>query len=134
MQKKELKKANGDVFFQAERKAGNSYIQVNWIGIQSLETIMMGAGLLLNMLRELPCSAILYSNQELIGPWEDGAFFLGSSWAPKARNLGVECFAHVLAPGIYGRRSFQRFEQLAQHQFRIEAFETIKDAEAWLQE
>jgi hypothetical protein len=132
MDKKELKKANGDLFFEAKRQAGNAYIQVNWIGIQTLETIMMGANQLLTLLRQQPCPAILNSNNELIGPWDDGAFYMGSKWAVQARILGVLHFAQVLAPGIYGQRSFQVFQQFAQQHFQIETFATNADAEAWL--
>jgi len=129
---KELKKSNGDLFFEAERKFDNSFILVNWIGIQTLETVMMGANSLLTMLRREPCSAILNSHKELIGPWEDSALFLGSKWAVQAKILGVFHFAQVLAPGIYGQRSFQTFYQLAQRHLQIETFATDAEAEAWL--
>jgi hypothetical protein len=132
MDRKELRKANGDVFFEAERQAGNSFIFVNWIGIQSIEMIMMGANLLLTMLRQRPCAAILNSNQELIGPWNDGALFLGGKWAPQAKKLGVIHFAHVLAHGIYGQSSFQLFHQLGQQHLQIQTFETDAEAQAWL--
>ena len=132
MDSKELKKPNGDVFFEAERKHANSFILVNWIGIQTLETIMMGANQLLVMLRQKPCYDILNSNKELIGPWDAGALYLGSRWALQAKALGVEHFAQVMAPGIYGQRSFQKFQDLAQHFFQIETFETDAEAEEWL--
>jgi hypothetical protein len=128
----ELRKANGDVFFEAERQAENAFIWVNWIGVQSIETMMMGANLLLTMLRQEPCPAILNSNKELIGPWKEGALFLGSKWAPQAKKLGVVQFAQVLSHGIYGKTSFQHFHQLGQHHFRIETFETEAAAQAWL--
>lgn len=132
MEKKELKKSNGDVFFEAQRKAGNAYILVNWIGVQSVETIMMGANILLNMLRQNPCTGILNSNKELIGPWDDGALFMGSRWAIQARNLGLQYFAQVLSPGIYGQRSFQQFQESAQHHFQIKTFNSDTEASAWL--
>ncbi|MBK0402717.1 hypothetical protein I5M27_06950 [Adhaeribacter sp. BT258] len=133
MEKKELKKANGDVFFEAMRAADNSYILVNWVGIQSLETIMLGANQLLQMLRHQPSLSILNSNKELIGPWDDGALFLGNTWAVKASILGVKNFAHVLAPGLYGKRSFQKFEQFAERYFTIETFESEVEAIQWLE-
>lgn len=110
----------------------NSYIYANWIGIQTIETIMMGAGQLLTLLRRQPCPAILNSHKELIGPWESGALFMGNQWARQAKTLGVLHFAQVLAPGIYGQRSFQIFYQLAQNHFQIETFATDAEAEAWL--
>ncbi|WP_146905117.1 hypothetical protein [Adhaeribacter aerolatus] len=84
------------------------------------------------MLQEQPCSAILNSNQELIGPWHDGALFLASQWAPQAKKSGVLYFAHVLAPGTYGQSSFEKFYQLAQHHLQIETFTTDEEAAAWL--
>jgi hypothetical protein len=132
MNKIELKKANGDLFFEAERKQDNTYILVNWIGIQSLETIMMGAHQLLTLLCQQPCPAILYSNKELIGPWDDGALFLGSKWAQEAKKLGLKFLAEVQSPGIYGQRSLQKFNDLAQHQLQIETFTAEAEAEAWL--
>ncbi len=132
MDTRELIKANGDLFFEAERKGANSFIYVNWVGIQSLETIMMGANQLLSMLRHQSCPAILNSNKELIGPWDDGALFMGGKWVLEANMLGVVHFAHVLSPGIYGKRSFQKFYQLAHNYLQIETFDTDADAEAWL--
>jgi hypothetical protein len=134
MDKKELRKANGDVFFEAARQVENAFILVNWIGIQSVETIMMGANLLLTMLRQEPCAALLNSNKELIGPWNDGALFLGARWAPQAKSLGMVYFAQVLAPGVYGQRSFHLFLPLAQPHLQVEIFETDAAAEAWLQD
>ena len=119
-------------FLRQNGKADNSYILVNWIGIQTLETMMMGANQLLTMLRQQPCHGILNSNKELIGPWDDGALFLGSKWARQAKILGVLHFAQVLAPGIYGQRSFKQFYQFAQQHLQIETFATEAEAEAWL--
>ena len=132
MDRTELRKTNGDVFFEATREAGNSYILVNWVGLQSLETIMLGANQILNMLRQRPAFAILNSNKELIGPWDEGALFLGNTWAPKARLLGVKNFAHVLAPGIYGKRAVQYFLQSAEKYLQIQTFETDQEAAEWL--
>lgn len=133
MAKKELKKSNGDVFFEAEFSKETNCILVHWIGIQTIETIMLGANQLLQMLREKPCPKILNSTRELIGPWNDGAAFLGHKWAIKAKLAGIKHFAHVLAPGIYGRKSFQFFFDAGTHHFEIMSFETESEAQRWLQ-
>jgi len=132
MERSELFKANGDLFFEVERKPANSYIYTNWIGIQSLESILMGSKQVLTMLRREPCKAILNSNKELIGPWDDGALYMGNKWVKDLNTLGVIYFAHVLAPGIYGQRSFEKFFQLAQPYIQIEVFNTEEEAESWL--
>jgi hypothetical protein len=131
---KELKKANGDVFFEARRAADNTFISVNWIGIQSLETIVMGGNCILSMLREKACQGLLNSNRELVGPWEVGVNWLGHKWAPQVKALGLQYFAHVLSPGIYGQRSFQSLAPIIKLQFEVRSFDNEEGAEAWLEE
>ncbi|MFA1770414.1 hypothetical protein ACD591_03860 [Rufibacter glacialis] len=132
MDKMELKKPNGDVYFEAWRLSDNSCIKVNWIGIQSLETVVMGGNLVLTMLREKSCPAILNSNRELIGPWESSANYMAQKWAPSAKRLGLQYFAHVLSPGIFGRRSFDLFLQLLTTPLTVKSFEDEETADAWL--
>lgn len=134
MDKKELRKANGDVFFEAQRMADNSFIYANWIGVQSLESIILGGNLLLTMLRKQPCAAILNSNKELVGPWEVGVNWLGYKWAPQAKALGVVYFAHVFSYGIYGKKSFEAFLPFLNQHFEVCAFEDETAAREWLQQ
>ncbi|MCC9168943.1 hypothetical protein [Pontibacter harenae] len=129
---KELKKANGDVFLEARRSHDNTYILVNWIGIQSLETIVMGGNHILSMLREKPCKGLLNSNRELIGPWDAGVNWLVHKWTPQAKSLGLTYFAHVLSPGIYGQWSFQALYSSLKEQLNIGPFDNEKAAEEWL--
>lgn len=131
MDKQKLKKTNGDIFFEAERAHDNSYIFVNWIGVQSLETIVMGGNLLLAMLRKQPCLAIVNNNHELVGPWEVGVNFLVYKWAPEAKVLGIRYFAHILSYGIFGRKSFDTFMPMVKSYFEVQAFEKEKDAKTW---
>lgn len=132
MDKRELRKANGDVFFEAVRMTDNSFIKANWIGLQSLESIVMGSNLLLSMLREKPCSALLNSNSELVGPWEVGVKWLAMKWAPEAKAFGVRYFAHVLSHGIFGKRSFQTLLPLIENEFDVRSFDDETAAEEWI--
>jgi hypothetical protein len=129
---KELKKANGDVFFEARRKPDNSYIAINWIGLQSLETVMLGCNQILAMLREKPCPRLLNSNRELVGPWEVAVSWLVYKWAPQANALGLRYFAHVLSPGVFGQRSFRSFQDMLKGELRVKGFEEEQKAEDWL--
>ena len=130
---KELKKAEGFTFFEAKRTPENSFIYVNWIGIQSLETVVMGGNHVLTMLRDKPCQGLLNSNRELIGSWEVAVSWLTHKWVPQAKALGLRYFAHVLSPGIYGRRSFDLFYPTLRSELEIEVFEDENSAEEWLQ-
>ncbi|MFC6999540.1 hypothetical protein [Rufibacter roseus] len=131
-EKRELKKASGDVFFEAYYDTTNHYIFCSWIGIQSLETVMMGGGLLLSILQERPCAGLLNSNLELIGPWEVAVPYLTKKWGPKAKELGLQYFAHVLSPGIFGQRSYKVFREEAKGILRVKAFQDVETAEDWL--
>lgn len=130
--KKELKKASGDVFFEAWRAPDNAFIYVNWIGIQSMETIVMGGNQVLNMLRDKPCPAILNSNRELVGPWDVAVSWLKSRWAPQASELGVRYYAHVLSPGIFGKRSFEQLHPSLKAYFKVKSYEDESMAEEWI--
>ncbi|WP_207431004.1 hypothetical protein [Sabulibacter ruber] len=132
LDKKELRKANGDVFFEAYQLHHQSYIYVNWIGIQSLETMVMGSNHVLSILREKPCKGLLNSNQELIGPWDAAVQYLAYKWAPTASNLGLRWMAHILSPGIYGRKSFDLFKQHLSTSITLKSFEDRTTAEGWL--
>ncbi len=134
MDTKELKKANGDVYFEARRLAHNDYLFVNWIGIQSLETMVMGSNHILALLRERPCRGLLNSNRELIGPWDMAVSYLAHRWAPAANALGLRYFAHVLSPGIFGQRSFDQFSKQLKDQLILKSFEEQSQAEQWLQQ
>ncbi|NDK56650.1 hypothetical protein [Pontibacter fetidus] len=131
MDKQELRKSNGDVFFEAERATDNSFICVNWIGVQSLESIVMGGNLLLAMLRKQSCQTIVNNNHELVGPWEVGINFMAYKWAPEAKVLGVKFFAHILSYGIYGRSSFEAFAPLVKSFFEVASFEDESAAKTW---
>ncbi|PRY11354.1 hypothetical protein CLV24_111149 [Pontibacter ummariensis] len=130
---KELKKADGYPFFEASRRPDNSFIAVNWIGTQSLETVVMGGNHILAMLREKPCQGLLNSNRELIGPWDAAVSWLSYKWVPQAKELGLRYYAHVLSPGIYGQRSFAMFQESLKSHFSMRPFNDEKRAEEWLQ-
>lgn len=130
--RKELHKANGDVFCEIRRSPDNAFIYVNWIGIQSLETIVMGCNQVLNLLRERSCPAVLNSNHELIGPWEMAISWLVNKWAPQAKALGLKNFAHVLSHGIFGKRSFEKLKPELSHHFKVKSFDDETMAEEWI--
>ena len=129
---KELKKAEGFTFFEARRTPGNTLIRVSWIGIQSLETVVMGGNHVLSMMRQRPCRGLLNSNRELIGPWESAVSWLAHKWVPQAKVLGLRYYAHVLSPGVYGRRSFDLLYPILKSGFEVESFEDEESAEEWL--
>jgi hypothetical protein len=130
--RKELQKANGDVFCEIRRSPDNAFIYVNWIGIQSLETIVMGSNQVLKLMREKECHAILNDNHELVGPWDIAVSWLISKWAPQAKALGLRYYAHILSHGIFGKRSYEKLMPDLKLYFKVKSFEDEELAEQWL--
>ncbi|MFB9864771.1 hypothetical protein [Rufibacter immobilis] len=132
MTKAELKKPNGDVFLVAERAADNSYIHAQWVGIQSLDTVMEGGTFYIEMLKQQPCPRLLNDHKELIGPWDIANNWIVQFWTPKVMELGLQYMGQVLAPGIYGKMSFHQLHQRISDQFQIKMFEDVPTAMDWL--
>jgi hypothetical protein len=81
MERTELRRADGEVFLIVERPADNSYILAHWIARQTLDTVRKGGTYYVRMLQKQPCSKLLNSHAELIGPWDIANVF--SSAAPE---------------------------------------------------
>lgn len=105
---------------------------MNWVGLQSLETIVLGYNQALNMLREKPCTSIINNTREQIGPWEIAVSWLVNKWTPQAKVLGVKHFSHVLSHGIFGKRSFDKLQAELKFHFQVKAFEDEDLAEDWI--
>ncbi|RNI29035.1 hypothetical protein [Rufibacter latericius] len=132
MTKVELKKPNGDVFLIAERTQNNEYIHAQWVGIQTLDTVMQGGTHYIKMLQEQPCPRLLNNHKELIGPWNVANDWIVQFWTPKVMELGLQYMSQVLAPGIYGQMSFHQLHQHIGDKFQIKMFEEVAPALDWL--
>lgn len=132
MSKIEIRKDNGDVFITFERKPGNAYLYALWSGVQSIESVKKGGNFYLDRMRELPCSKLLNSHKELIGPWDMANDWIVAEWTPKAIELGLRYMAQVLAPGIYGQTSFHLLHQRIGDYLEIKMFDDEASAREWL--
>jgi hypothetical protein len=132
MGKIELKKDNGDVFVEFKRVGENSYLQANWIGRQTIETVRQGGSYYIQLLQEQPCSKLLNNHHELIGPWDIANDWIVEEWTPRVRALGLTHLAQVLAPGIYGQMSWHQLHQRIDDRFEIKLFDDEAAARSWL--
>jgi hypothetical protein len=128
----ELKKANGDVFLVVERMPDNAYILAHWIGLQTLETVMQGGNYYTDMIKKQPCTKLLNSHEELIGPWNIANDWIVKEWTPKVQSLGLRYMAQVLAPGVYGQLSFHQLHQRISDKWEIKMFDKEAAAREWL--
>lgn len=129
----EITKPTGDIFATLERMPDNAYLYAQWIGIQNLDTMQKGWKAYLSILEDQPCSKLLNSHKELIGPWDVANDWIATVWAPAAVSLGLRHMAHVLAPGIYGQTSFHLLHHRISDMLEIKVFENVAAAQEWLE-
>ena len=68
-----LKKFFGEEYLLLELMPGNAFINAQWSGVQSVETVMEGGNKILEMIKESGCPKLLNSNKNVIGSWGSGA-------------------------------------------------------------
>jgi hypothetical protein len=132
MERTALKQENGVIFVVFERMPGNTFILAQWIGIQSLETVMQGGSHFIRMLEQQACPKLLNSHKELIGTWTMATDWAELHWTPRVRALGLQYMAQVLAPGIYGQMSFHQLHPRIKDKLEISMFGDERSARQWL--
>jgi hypothetical protein len=134
MERTALARENGDIFVVFERMPGNTFILAQWIGIQSLETVMLGGNHFISMLQQQPCPKLLNSHKELIGTWTMATEWAEQDWTPRVRALGLRYMAQVLAPGVYGQMSYHQLHSRIEDKLEIRMFGDERSARLWLQQ
>ena len=131
-QKIELKKVFGDVYFTAERVGGNDYVNSQWFGVQSVETVKEGGYKLLEMMQEQPYAKLLNSNKHVLGSWDMALEWAQNEWTPQMKKGGLRYLAQVVPASIYATLTIESLIQKIDDQFEIRTFEEDADAVAWL--
>ncbi|GAB3197731.1 hypothetical protein ABID22_000772 [Pontibacter aydingkolensis] len=131
-QKIELKKVFGDVFFTAERVGENAYVNAQWFGVQSVETVKEGGYKMLEMMLEKPYAKLLNSNKHVLGSWDMALEWAENEWAPQMKKAGLRYIAQVVPSSIYATLTIESLIHKIDDQFEIRTFEDDEDAKAWL--
>src|SRR5688500_2483281 len=100
--RKELKRRDGEIFITLEYQPKENWIYVNWIGLQSVETVKEGGQAMLEMLQQTGCHKILNDNRELVGPWDNANDWVEQTWTPNMIANGLRYLAFIVSYGRYG--------------------------------
>ncbi|AFM05025.1 hypothetical protein Fleli_2668 [Bernardetia litoralis DSM 6794] len=136
--KHELKDENQDIFCQVEFLADKQIIYSKWIcdGI-TVNQIQKGAMIMLQQLKDNKVSYVLNDNRELIGAWDEANDWIAKEWIPKAVEIGLKKFAHIISDDLFSHLSAEFMEDnmnTLQNEFQMRLFNSYEDAINWLQE
>jgi hypothetical protein len=132
--KTELKRRDGAVFITLEHRTKEGWIYVNWMGLQSVETVREGGEAMLDMLRQTGCHKILNDNRELVGPWDNANDWVEQTWTPKMIASGLKYLALVVSFGRYGQLSARDAHQRIGDSFEMRLFDDHAKARDWLRQ
>ncbi|WP_026463196.1 hypothetical protein [Adhaeribacter aquaticus] len=131
--KKVLRKLDGGEFITIEYKSHEGWVYVNWIGLQSVETVKAGGEAMLEALKETGCSKFLNDNRELVGPWDKANDWVQTNWTPRMLEAGLKYLAFIVSHGRYGKLSAEDAHRRIGNKFEMKLFDSYDKATTWLQ-
>lgn len=129
---RQLRNRVGAVFITISYNAEKDFIYNDWSGLLSVENVKEGAMAVLEILRETKSKKVLNDNRNIIGPWDKANDWIAEVWMPEALSLGLEQFAHILSPGVFGALSAEQMLTNAGGKFRMKLFSDEDIALSWL--
>lgn len=136
--KKELRDESQNIFCQVEYWNDKTITYANWIGNGLVvEQIKEGAMLMLEYLRESKTTFVLNDTRHVIGSWDEANDWIANEWMPKAVEMGLRKFAHVVSDDLFAQLSAEFMEDNSKKidgGFQMRLFDNLKEAEKWLSE
>ncbi len=128
-----LKNTIGEEYYHAAYVAEGHFIESNWIGFISIEELKAAANAALTLFERHRTSCLLNDNSRLEGSWDEANEWIAQDWMPRAIGLGLQRFAHVVSPDIFGAMSAEDLVSRAAG-FEMRIFESREAAQTWLLE
>ncbi len=130
--KRTLKNSFGQTYLTITYDEKNKLIHNYWQGMLSVENVKQGATEVLELMKITNCANLLNDNREITGSWNQANDWIETEWMPRALNLGLKQFAHVVSQGVFGALSAQEMHRRVGDRFQMRLFNDINDAKAWL--
>lgn len=132
--KREATNAFGKVFLTMEYEADNNLLYNNWLGYQTVDSIMKGANTALELMAQTRCPYLLNDNTNITGPWGHAVAWIAEDWTPRAIAVGLTHFAHVVSPESFAALSAETMAASVGDSFRMRIFGSVPAARQWLRE
>ncbi len=128
-----LKNTIGEEYYNAAYVENGHYIESNWIGFVTIEELKAACNALLTLFAQQPTPCLLNDNSQLEGSWDEANEWIATDWMPRAIGAGLQRFAHVVSPDIFGAMSAEDLVSRAAG-FEMRIFESRQAAQTWLLE
>ena len=132
--KREVANAFGKVFLTIEYEPQNNLTCNTWQGYLTLDSIMNAANIGLEMLAVTKCPHLLNNNTHVTGPWDHAVAWIAQDWTPRAIDLGLTHFAHVVDAKSFAALSAEAMVSGVAGLFEMRIFGNVADARQWLHE
>ncbi|MFT6971092.1 MAG: hypothetical protein ACJAXX_001660 [Roseivirga sp.] len=131
MNKQIIKDAKDHIFYEAEIDQKMGWIYINWVGDVSLDDVKRGSEAFLDLLAISKAKKLLNDNSLLTSNFLEINDWIEKNIIPKAVDLGLHYFAHILSPKFIARFSGVDLG-LRVKPIEFQAFKSRDKAEKWL--
>ncbi|MFD1257022.1 PAS domain S-box protein [Mucilaginibacter terrae] len=112
----------------------DNYIEVNWKGFHNLYSIKDNCYKILHFMKETCCAAILNSNLDVLGSWDDAMDWVAKEWFPLMDDAGLQYFAWIYSPSTFSKFSTSHTVALIETRICLKEFDDKDEALRWLLE
>lgn len=130
--KREISNAFGKIFLTVEYDTARHLVHNNWLGYQTLESVILGANACLEMVERFRCPFLLNDNRLVVGPWNHATDWIANDWSPRAVALGLSHFALVVSQESLAALSAETMAEKVSGSFHMRIFGEFDQAREWL--
>lgn len=112
----------------------HGWVSARWQGQLSSEDVKNGGLAALKLLEKSGCKRFLNDNRDVLGHWSDANDWIAEVWIPRAMELGLRKFAHILSHYRFGQTSAEQMQLNVGDAFQMHLFKDEDLARAWLLE
>jgi hypothetical protein len=112
----------------------DQWIYAEWIGEQTLETVIYNCKQITDAVKKYACTKVLNDNRRLSGNWVNAIDWVEKEWIPNLFIGGCEYFAWVQSECLRSQASVQETVKLNFRNIKVLIFDDIEAAKAWLWE
>lgn len=112
--------------------AVKNWIEANWKGFQTIETIQNGCLSMLPLIASHPTKYILNDNTLVQGSWSEASEWVGKEFFPILEKAGVSHIAWIYSSSAFSQLAAQKTANVAIGNIITQFFTDRKSAEKWL--
>lgn len=113
----------------------NGWIFADWKGFISADDIKNWSVPFMEMIKNTSSAYLLNSNLEIKSTWQNANNWIATELVPKVVALGLEKFAHIVPPHLFGQLAAIDLEKkINGSRFTMRIFNNKEEAENWLKE